>query len=111
MISLVVALSVVTEEVVIGRQETVYLLSPASKLLFRFSAANFGKLFGLVMTVSAAFSLIQYPLFVWQENVMDGDPFAVRLLIFSLHCSAKLCKSPAEISMTSFKFTICFGVL
>ena len=53
---------------------------------FRFSAPNFGKLFGLVMTVSAAFSLVQYPLFLVQENTLDGDPFAVYCLYKLITC-------------------------
>ena len=45
--------------------------------LLRFTAANFGKLFGLAMTVSAAVSLIQYPLFILQEKALGGNPLYV----------------------------------
>ena len=49
-----------------------------------FSAHNFGKLFGLVMTVSAAVSLIQFPLFILVQGPLDGDPLMFNILIFIL---------------------------
>lgn len=43
----------------------------------RFNPANFGKLFGMAMTISALFSLLQYPMFVLVAGPMNGNPFVV----------------------------------
>ena len=44
---------------------------------YRYGSKHFGKLFGLAMSVSAAFSLLQYPLFVLVQGPLDGNPFLV----------------------------------
>lgn len=49
-----------------------------------FSAQNFGKLFGLAMTVSAAVSLIQFPFFVLVQGPLNGDPLLFNIFILAL---------------------------
>lgn len=46
-------------------------------LLLRFPARHFGKLYGLVMSLSAVISLLQYPCFSLVKGPLDGDPFYV----------------------------------
>lgn len=50
-------------------------------LLNRFNPANFGKLFGLAMTISAAFSLLQYPMFIIVSGPMNGNPLVVSFFL------------------------------
>ncbi|KAM9795097.1 equilibrative nucleobase transporter 1-like [Neosynchiropus ocellatus] len=51
-----------------------------------FPSCHFGKLYGLVMSVAALVSLLQYPCFTLVEDVLGGDPLYVNiaLTIFSL---------------------------
>ncbi|CAN9515005.1 unnamed protein product [Ophioblennius macclurei] len=44
-----------------------------------FPACHFGKLFGMVMGLSAVFSLLQYPCFALVKDVLDGDPLYVNI--------------------------------
>ncbi|KAG9332270.1 hypothetical protein JZ751_015431, partial [Albula glossodonta] len=44
-----------------------------------FPACHFGKLFGLMMSLSAVVSLLQYPCFALVEEVLDGDPLYVNI--------------------------------
>lgn len=46
-------------------------------LSFRFPACHFGKLYGLVMSMSAVISLLQYPCFALVKGALGGDPFFV----------------------------------
>lgn len=42
-----------------------------------FPSCHFGKLYGLVMALSAVFSLLQYPCFALVKEVLGGDPLYV----------------------------------
>lgn len=44
---------------------------------FSFPACHFGKLYGLAMSASALFSLLQYPCFTLVKGALHGDPFYV----------------------------------
>ncbi|XP_026213828.1 solute carrier family 43 member 3b [Anabas testudineus] len=44
-----------------------------------FPPCHFGKLYGLVMALSAVFSLLQYPCFALVNGVLKGDPFYVNI--------------------------------
>lgn len=43
----------------------------------RFPSEHFGKLFGLVMALSAAVSLLQFPLFTLIKGPLQDDPLYV----------------------------------
>ncbi|KAK2171342.1 hypothetical protein NP493_1078g02071 [Ridgeia piscesae] len=45
---------------------------------------HFGKLFGLAMSCSAAFSMLQYPLFVLVQGPLEGDPFVFNMVVLVL---------------------------
>nr|XP_046259341.1 solute carrier family 43 member 3a [Scatophagus argus] len=51
-----------------------------------FPAHHFGKLYGLVMSLSAVISLLQYPCFALVKGALGGDPFFVdiALTLFTL---------------------------
>ncbi|XP_072295831.1 equilibrative nucleobase transporter 1-like [Eucyclogobius newberryi] len=51
-----------------------------------FPSCHFGKLFGLIMALSALFSILQYPCVTLVKDVLNGDPFYVNvgLTILSL---------------------------
>ncbi|XP_062296410.1 equilibrative nucleobase transporter 1-like [Scomber scombrus] len=51
-----------------------------------FPASHFGKLYGLVMSMSAIISLLQYPCFALVKGPLGGDPFFVDivLIVFTL---------------------------
>ena len=42
-----------------------------------FPSCHFGKLYGLIMALSAVVSLLQYPCFALVKNVLGGDPLYV----------------------------------
>ncbi|XP_041845789.1 solute carrier family 43 member 3-like [Melanotaenia boesemani] len=44
-----------------------------------FPSCHFGKLYGLVMALSAVFSLLQYPCFSLVKGSLDGDPLYVNI--------------------------------
>lgn len=44
-----------------------------------FPSRHFGKLYGLVMALSAVFSLLQYPFFALVKGVLNGDPLYVNI--------------------------------
>ncbi|KAM9741239.1 solute carrier family 43 member 3b isoform 1-T7 [Menidia menidia] len=44
-----------------------------------FPSCHFGKLYGLVMALSAVFSLLQYPCFALVKGALDGDPLYVNI--------------------------------
>ncbi|XP_070692589.1 equilibrative nucleobase transporter 1-like [Pempheris klunzingeri] len=44
-----------------------------------FPSCHFGKLYGLVMALSAVFSLLQYACFALVNEVLDGDPLYVNI--------------------------------
>ncbi|XP_028272410.1 solute carrier family 43 member 3b isoform X2 [Parambassis ranga] len=44
-----------------------------------FPSCHFGKLYGLVMALSAVFSLLQYPCFALVKGVLGGDPLYVNI--------------------------------
>lgn len=46
-------------------------------LSLSFPACHFGKLYGLMMSMSAVFSLLQYPCFALVKGALGGDPFFV----------------------------------
>ncbi|XP_064194109.1 equilibrative nucleobase transporter 1-like [Anguilla rostrata] len=67
-----------------------------------FPAHHFGKLYGLVMTLSAVVSLLQYPCFALVKGLFQGDPLYVNIgltlltlltfahsLYMHLHCRAR----------------------
>lgn len=41
---------------------------------------HFGKLFGLAMSLAAAFSLLQFPVFVLIQGPLEGNPLLVGLV-------------------------------
>lgn len=55
--------------------------------LCRFPPAQFGKLYGTVMALSAVVSLLQFPCFSLINGPLHGDPFAVShtFTVFSLY--------------------------
>ncbi|XP_017287925.1 solute carrier family 43 member 3a isoform X2 [Kryptolebias marmoratus] len=74
----------------------------AAFISIAFPAAHFGKLYGLVMSLSAVVSLLQYPCFALVKGPLHGDPFYVdvtltllTLLVFIhplyiyIHCKRK----------------------
>lgn len=44
-----------------------------------FPSCHFGKLYGLVMALSALFSILQYPCSMLVKDVLDGDPFYMNI--------------------------------
>ncbi|XP_034382353.1 solute carrier family 43 member 3a [Cyclopterus lumpus] len=55
----------------------------AAFISIAFPACHFGKLYGLVTSMSALFSLLQYPCFTLVKGALGGDPFFVDIaLIF-----------------------------
>ena len=57
---------------------TFLMIFNASKLcVCSFPSCHFGKLYGLVMALSAVFSLLQYPCFALVKGPLDGDPLYV----------------------------------
>lgn len=44
-----------------------------------FPSCHFGKLYGLVMALSAVFSVLQYPCFTLVKDVLGGDPFYINI--------------------------------
>lgn len=46
-----------------------------------FPACHFGKLYGVVMSMSAVVSLLQYPCFALVKGALDGDPFFVDIAL------------------------------
>ncbi|XP_030643667.1 solute carrier family 43 member 3-like [Chanos chanos] len=51
----------------------------AAFISIAFPACHFGKLYGLVMSLSAVVSLLQYPCFTLVKDVLGGDPFFVNI--------------------------------
>ncbi|KAM6939589.1 solute carrier family 43 member 3a [Xenentodon cancila] len=50
----------------------------AAFISITFPACHFGKLYGLVMSLSAVISLLQYPCFALVKGALQGDPFYVK---------------------------------
>lgn len=48
-----------------------------------FPSCHFGKLYGMVMALSAVISVLQYPCFALVKGALDGDPLYVSALIHS----------------------------
>ncbi|KAG7230357.1 hypothetical protein INR49_024462 [Caranx melampygus] len=46
-----------------------------------FPSCHFGKLYGLVMALSAVVSLLQYPFFALVKGALDGDPLYVNIAL------------------------------
>lgn len=44
-----------------------------------FPSCHFGKLYGVVMALSAVFSVLQYPCFALVKGALNGDPFYVNI--------------------------------
>uniref|UniRef100_A0A3Q2QNJ1 Solute carrier family 43 member 3a n=1 Tax=Fundulus heteroclitus TaxID=8078 RepID=A0A3Q2QNJ1_FUNHE len=53
----------------------------AAFISIAFPACHFGKLFGLLMALSAVISLLQYPLFALVKGALQGDPFYVDITL------------------------------
>ncbi|XP_043971169.1 solute carrier family 43 member 3a [Gambusia affinis] len=53
----------------------------AAFISIAFPARHFGKLYGLVMSLSAVISLLQYPCFSLVRGPLDGDPFYVDITL------------------------------
>ncbi|XP_070693527.1 equilibrative nucleobase transporter 1-like [Pempheris klunzingeri] len=51
----------------------------AAFISMAFPSCHFGKLYGLVMALSAVFSLLQYACFALVNEVLDGDPLYVNI--------------------------------
>lgn len=51
----------------------------AAFISIAFPSCHFGKLYGLVMALSAVFSVLQYPCFTLVKDVLNGDPFYVNV--------------------------------
>ncbi|XP_072251765.1 solute carrier family 43 member 3b [Leuresthes tenuis] len=77
-----------------------------------FPSCHFGKLYGLVMALSAVFSLLQYPCFALVKGSLDGDPLYVNigltvlsLLAFihplSIHLHCRSVTSQRAVTVTS----------
>nr|XP_055060828.1 solute carrier family 43 member 3a isoform X1 [Misgurnus anguillicaudatus] len=88
----------------------------AAFISIAFPAHHFGKLFGLVMSLSGLVSLLQYPCFALSK-VLGGDPFYVNIMLTALtllafihplnvffHCR-KLAKQRENISEFSMRET------
>ncbi|XP_010733813.3 solute carrier family 43 member 3b [Larimichthys crocea] len=53
----------------------------AAFISIAFPSCHFGKLYGLVMALSAVFSLLQYPCFALVKGALDGDPLYVNIAL------------------------------
>ncbi|XP_070775463.1 equilibrative nucleobase transporter 1-like [Enoplosus armatus] len=53
----------------------------AAFISIAFPACHFGKLYGLVMSMSAVVSLLQYPCFALVKGTLGGDPFFVDIAL------------------------------
>ncbi|XP_047222385.1 solute carrier family 43 member 3a isoform X2 [Girardinichthys multiradiatus] len=53
----------------------------AAFISIAFPACHFGKLYGLVMALSAVISLLQYPCFALVKGALRGDPFYVDITL------------------------------
>ncbi|EPY89849.1 solute carrier family 43 member 3-like protein [Camelus ferus] len=53
----------------------------AAFLTLAFPSEHFGKLFGLVMALSAIVSLLQFPIFTLIKGPLQNDPFYVNVLL------------------------------
>nr|XP_015827368.2 solute carrier family 43 member 3a [Nothobranchius furzeri] len=53
----------------------------AAFISITFPSSHFGKLYGLVMSLSAILSLLQYPLFALIKGPLHGDPFHVDIAL------------------------------
>ncbi|XP_068571544.1 equilibrative nucleobase transporter 1-like [Cebidichthys violaceus] len=53
--------------------------SNAAFISVAFPSCHFGKLYGLVMSLSAVFSLLQYPCFALVNGPLDGNPLYVNI--------------------------------
>ncbi|XP_062332223.1 solute carrier family 43 member 3b [Osmerus eperlanus] len=51
----------------------------AAFISIAFPSCHFGKLYGLIMALSAVVSLLQYPCFALVKNVLGGDPLYVNV--------------------------------
>ncbi|XP_056239630.1 solute carrier family 43 member 3b [Seriola aureovittata] len=51
----------------------------AAFISLAFPSCHFGKLYGLIMALSAVFSLLQYPFFALVKGPLDGDPLYVNV--------------------------------
>lgn len=51
----------------------------AAFISIAFPSCHFGKLYGLVMALSAVFSVLQYPCITLVKDVLGGDPFYVNI--------------------------------
>ncbi|XP_054460867.1 solute carrier family 43 member 3a isoform X2 [Anoplopoma fimbria] len=56
----------------------------AAFISIAFPACHFGKLYGLVMSMSALISLLQYPCFTLVKGALGGDPFFVDIALIVL---------------------------
>ncbi|KAG7214500.1 hypothetical protein INR49_023012 [Caranx melampygus] len=53
----------------------------AAFIIIAFPACHFGKLYGLMMSISAIFSLLQYPCFALVKGPLGGDPLFVDIAL------------------------------
>ncbi|KAL8580959.1 hypothetical protein ACOMHN_017526 [Nucella lapillus] len=62
-----------------------FLYGPNSAFVANaFPNKHFGKLFGITLTVSALFSMLQYPLFLIMQGPLAGDPLAINVFLLVL---------------------------
>ncbi|KAM6953359.1 solute carrier family 43 member 3b [Aplochiton taeniatus] len=60
----------------------------AAFISIAFPPCHFGKLYGLVMALSAVFSVLQYPCFALVKGVLGGDPLYVNVALTLLSFTA-----------------------
>lgn len=60
----------------------------AAFISIAFPPCHFGKLYGLVMALSAVFSVLQYPCFALVKGVLGGDPLYVNIALTLLSFTA-----------------------
>ncbi|XP_076434626.1 LOW QUALITY PROTEIN: equilibrative nucleobase transporter 1-like [Babylonia areolata] len=62
-----------------------FLYGPNSAFVANaFPNEHFGKLFGVTLTTSAIFSMLQYPLFLIMQGPLGGDPLAINVFLLVL---------------------------
>ncbi|KAG2463924.1 S43A3 protein, partial [Polypterus senegalus] len=56
----------------------------AAFIAIAFPAHHFGKLYGLIMALSAVVSLLQYPCFALMKGPLNGDPLYVNIVLLGM---------------------------
>ncbi|XP_064640568.1 equilibrative nucleobase transporter 1-like isoform X3 [Lineus longissimus] len=62
-----------------------FMYGPNSAFIAQvFPLKHFGKLFGMYMTVSSVFSLLQFPMFILMQGPLKGDPLIMNVILLVL---------------------------